>query len=99
MPLSLCKPKDQAQDQKAEIKSLPVMEDDGEPVAAVTLASECHQTTKQDIARYAPRHVEMIQSEDNTVRNPIPFSKDALHLGQQHSAEQEFFTQEVVEYR
>ena len=97
MPLSLCKPKNQAQDQKAEKESLPVMEDDGEPVAAVTLTSECHQATKQDIARYAPRHVEMIQSEGNTVRNPIPFSKDALHLGQQHSAEQEFFAQEVVE--
>ena len=73
------------------------MEDDGEPVAAVTLASECHQPTKQDIARYAPRHVEMIQSEDKTVRNPIPFSKDALHLGQQYAAEQEFLTQEIVE--
>ena len=97
--MSLGKPKDQAQDQKAEIKSLPGMEDYGEPVAAVTLASECHQPTEQDVPRYAPRHVEMIQSEDNAVRDPIPSSKDAFHLGQQHSAEQEFFTQEVVEYR
>ena len=75
------------------------MKDDGEPVTVVTLGNECQQPTEQDIARYAPWHMEMIQSEDNAVRNPIPSSKDAIHPGQQHAAEQEFFAQEVVEYR
>jgi hypothetical protein len=41
----------------------------------------------------------MMQSEDNAVRDPIPFPKDAIHLGQKYSAEQEFFAQEVVEHR
>src|SRR5574339_216791 len=75
------------------------MQNDWEPVAAVALASECHQTSEQDVARDAPWLVEMIQPEDHAVRDPIPASKDTFHLGQQHAAEQEFFAQEVVEYR
>ena len=73
------------------------MQDDGEPVAAIALASECHQPTKQDIARDAPRHVQVIYAKDKSVRNPILFPKDAIHFGQQYPAKQEFFTQEVVE--
>ena len=96
--MSLPKPKDQAQDHKAKIKSLPVMEDDREPVAAVTPGDECQQPAEYDIAGYAPWHVKMIQPEGNTVRDPVPASKDTSHPGQQHSAEQEFFTQEVAEY-
>lgn len=73
------------------------MQDDGEPVCAVTFGSECHQPTKEDVSRDTPRHVEVIHPEDKPVRNPIPLPKDAFHLGQQHTAEQEFFAQEVVE--
>ena len=87
----------ESQDQKAEIKSLPIMEDDGEPVAAITPTGKCHQPTKQDISRDAPRHVEVIHPEDKPVRNPIPLPKDTFHFRQQHAAEQEFFAQEVVE--
>lgn len=96
MPLSLCKPKDQSQDQETEIQSLPVMKDDGEPVAPETFAGECNQQTEQDISGYAPRHVKMIHAEDKTIGDPVPFSKYSLHLGQQYAAEQEFFTQEII---
>lgn len=75
------------------------MEDDGEPVAAVSFGDERHQPTEHDIARETPRHVEVIHPKNKAVGNPIPFPKDTFHLGQQHAAEQEFFAQEVVEQR
>src|SRR5690606_5657951 len=71
----------ESQDQGTEIKRLAVMEDDGEPVAAVPPGGECHQPTEDDIAGNGPRHVEMIEPEGDTVRKPVPFPEDAIHPG------------------
>ena len=95
----LCQSQDQSQNQEDEENALPGMEDDGEPVAAVAPAGEGQHQTGEDIPEQPPRLVEMIQPEEDAVGDPIPSSKDALHLWQQHPAEQEFFSEESVEYR
>ena len=62
-------------------------------------AGESQQQTRQDIPRQPPRLVEMIDPKEHAVRDPIPLAKDALHLREQYTAEDEFFSQERVEYR
>ena len=94
-----CQAENESQDQKTEIKSLPVVKDDREPVGAEALGRECHQKAKQDISRNPPGLMQVVDSEDKAVGNPIPFPKNAVHPGQQNAAEQEFLAQKVIEQR
>ena len=73
------------------------MQNDGEPVAVEAFAGIRKYQVCWYVCQNAPGLMKMVQAEDDAVRHPIPFSKNAFHLWQQYAVEYKLLAQECVE--
>ena len=77
------------------------MDDDGEPGAAEVLGRQGIKEDPGDTGRPEPTpgHTHMVQGSEHAVSHPVPFTEDAIHLGQQHTPKEKLFTENVEDYQ
>lgn len=76
------------------------MGDDGHPRAAEVPGRQGIKEDPGDTGRpqKAPGHVQVVECTEHTVCQPVPLAEHAFHLGQQHTPEEELFTQDCIEH-
>src|ERR671921_177384 len=83
--------------QEAEEYALRGVEDDRHPRAPVTIGREGVQESGYDGVRYPPGLVDVVKTEEHTVRHPASASEHTFHLGQEHAPQEELLPQDRVE--
>src|ERR671912_2585949 len=92
------KPKDHHEDDWQHYQTLHTVHDHRHPVAAKAPCRPGIGQVGEYVAREAPRHMQMVESEEDGVRDPVPPPERAPHLREQNPAKEQLFTQEVVEH-
>src|SRR5215212_871139 len=82
-----------------EVHALCGVDDDGHPYTPVAIGGEGIQEAGKNRIRYYPRLVNVIETEEYTVRHPTAASEHPFHLGQEHAPKKQLLPKDRVEYR
>src|SRR5215203_4279194 len=83
------------QHKEGEVHILCRVDNDRHPCTPVAIRGEGIQEAGNNSIRYYPQLVNVIETEEYTVRHPTPASEHTFHPGQEHSPKEELLGQDL----
>src|SRR5215204_2525472 len=83
------------QHKEGEVHTLCRVDNDRHPCTPVAIRGEGIQEAGNNSIRYYPQLVNVIETEEYTVRHPTPASEHTFHPGQEHSPKEELLGQDL----